>query len=54
MAVDGSLYLMVRKNKFESDQILKKIVESHSFHNVPLRRHLEKKIHRNRIKFELR
>ena len=52
MAVDGSSYLMVRKNKFalEIDQILKKIVEYHSLHNVPLRRHLENS-HGNRIKF---
>ena len=36
MAVEGSSYWIVRKNKFdfEIDQILKKIVESHSFHNV--------------------
>ena len=43
---------MVRKNKFalEIGQILRKIVEYHSFHNVPLRRHLANS-HGNRIKF---
>ena len=44
---------MVRKNTFETDQIQKKTVESYSFHNVPLRRHLEN-IHGNRIEFGLR
>ena len=45
---------MARKKKFalETDQILKKIVEAHSFHSVPIRRHLEN-IHGNRIKFSL-
>ena len=52
MAVDGSSYLMVKKNKFafETESNSKENSRIPFFHNVPLRCYLEN-IHGNRMKF---